>query len=178
MLLSMNPKALYRMIEELRQQCRFGLLSFESLRLRLNDLNTERVFVETHAFLGHATMVSRLLWPSRPESTQRGELLRSELKLPDASPLRMSGTRSQIDRFDEAYEDWLITLPEAGYVDMNLMPSGTMLGSKEDVFQRSLDPNILTLNLRGIPIDLRQIAEALRTLEHATQGWLRNHNPW
>jgi hypothetical protein len=90
----------------------------------------------------------------------------------------MAGSRPQVDRFDEAYEDWLESLPEAGYVDMNLMPSGTMLGSKEDVFQRSLDPDTLLLRLRGTPMDLRQINETLRTLEHASQGWLKNHNPW
>jgi len=176
--LAMDTKVLYRMVEEVRQQCRFGQITFESLRLRLNELNQDRVFVDVHAFLGHAVMVSRLLWPNRPESAERGESLRAELKVPADSPLRMAGSRAQVERFDEAYEDWLATLPEAGYVDMNLMPAGTMLGSKEDVFQRSLDPDTLILHLRGAPIDLRKVADAIRSLEHSAQTWLRTHNPW
>lgn len=174
----MDTKVLYRMIDEVRLQCRLGQTAFESLRLRLNELNPERVFVDAHAFLGHATMVSRLLWPTRPESAARGETLRKELKVPADSTLRMAGVRSQVDRFDEAYEDWLGTLPEAGYVDMNLMPSGTMLGSKEDVFQRNLDPDTLVLRLRGVPVDLRKLSDAIRVLEAGAQQWLRTHNPW
>ena len=174
----MDTKVLYRMVEEVRQQCRFGQMTFESLRLRLNELNQDKVFVEVHAFLGHAVMISRLLWPTRPESAARGETLRAELKVPGESPLRMTGSRAQVERFDEAYEDWLATLPEAGYVDMNLMPSGTMLGSKEDVFQRNLDPDTLILRLRDAPIELRKVADAIRSLESGAQAWLRSHHPW
>jgi hypothetical protein len=166
------------MVEEVRQQCRFGQTTFESLRLRLNDLNQDRVFVDVHAFLGHAVMISRLLWPNRPDSASRGDSLRSELKIRAESPLRMTGSRTQVERFDEAYEDWLATLPEAGYVDVNLMPAGTMLGSKEDVFQRNLDPDTLTLHLRGAPIELRKVADAIRALEGSAQAWLRSHHPW
>jgi len=72
----------------------------------------------------------------------------------------MAGSREQVERFDEAYEDWLMTLSEAGYVDMNLMPAGTTLGSRQDVFQRSLDPDMLTFHLRGVPMDLRRFSDA------------------
>jgi hypothetical protein len=174
----MDKKVVYRMVEEVRQQCRFAQATFQSLRMRINDPDHEKVFLEVHAFLGHAVMLSRLLWPARAESTARGELLRTELKVAADSPLRMGGSREQIERFDEAYEDWLLTLPEAGYVDMNLMPSGTMLGSREDVFQRSLDPDTLMFLFRGVPIDLRRLSDAVRVLDGSVQQWLRTNNPW
>jgi hypothetical protein len=174
----MDNRQLYRMIEEVRQQCRFAQAAFLSLKLRLTEPDHEKVFVEVHAFLGHATMLSRLLWPERAASAERGRTLRTELKIADTSPLRMGAGRAQVERFDEAYEDWLATLPEANYVDMNLMPTGTMLGSREDVFQRSLDPDTLVLQLRGVPIPLRQISDAIRALESAAQQWLRSHSPW
>jgi hypothetical protein len=174
----MDKKLLYRLIEEVRQQCRFAQATFQTLRLRLNEPDHEKVFVEVHAFLGHAVMVSRLLWPARTSSAARGEALRAELKVPIDSPLRMGGSRDQLERFDEAYEDWLMTLPEAGYVDMNLMPAGTMLGSREDMFQRSLDPDTLILHLRGVPMDLRRLSDALRVLDGGAQQWFRTHNPW
>ena len=93
----MDKKVLYRTIEELRQQCRLAQASFQSLRLRLNELDQERVFLYVHAFLGHAVMISRLLWPARPASAERGETLRKELDVPPDSALRMtwSGNKSR-----------------------------------------------------------------------------------
>jgi hypothetical protein len=174
----MDRKILYRMVEETRQQCRFAQATFQLLRMRLNEPDHEKVFLEVHAFLGHVVMVSRMLWPARSSSAARGESLRAELKVAADSPLRMVGSREQVERFDEAYEDWLMTLSEAGYVDMNLMPAGTMRGSRQDVFQRSLDPDMLTFHLRGVRMDLRRFSDALRDLEAAAQQWLRTHNPW
>jgi hypothetical protein len=174
----MDKKILYRTIEELRQQCRFGLTTFQSLRLRLNELDQERVFLETHAFLGHATMISRLLWPIRASSAARGESLRKALEVADDSPLRMGGGRSQVETFDEAFEDWLVTQPGADYVDMNLMPTGTMAGSKTDLFHRSLDPDTMQFLFRGVPIPLRKLSDAMRALEWAIQQWLRTHQSW
>lgn len=171
----MEKIILYRMIEELRQQCRFAQTAFQSLRLRLNELDHERVFLETHAFLGHVTLMSRLLWPVRVSSSERGEILRKELQVPEDSPLRMSGGRSQVETFDEAFEDWLAELPGADYVDMNLMPIGTMAGSKTDVFQRSLDPDTMQLELRGVRIPLRKVSDAIRALDWSIQQWLRTH---
>jgi hypothetical protein len=174
----MDKKVLYRTVEEIRQQCRFAQASFQSLRLRLNELDQERVFLYVHAFLGHAVMISRLLWPTRAASSERGETLRKELNVPADSALRMSGGREQVEALDEAYEDWLAGLPEADYVDQNLMPTGTMAGSRADVFQRSLDPDTMVFQLRGQPISLRKVSDAVRALESSTQQWLRTHQPW
>ena len=174
----MDKKILYRTIEEIRQQCRFAQAAFQSLRLRLNELDQERVFMYVHAYLGHAVMISRLLWPARAASVERGEILRKELNVPADSALRLSGGREQIEVFDEAYEDWLSSLSEADYVDQNLMPTGTMAGSRADVFQRSLDPDTMVFQLRGQPIPLRKVSDAIRSLEASTQQWLRTHQPW
>jgi hypothetical protein len=176
--MKMDNKTLYRMVEELRQQCRFALLGFQSIRSTLNTNDPERVFLQVHAFLGHAVSVSRLLWPNRAESGARGERLRQELKAPADSLLRLTGFREQVDRFDEAYEDWLLGLEDRSYMDMNLMPVGTVQGFKADSFQRSLDTETLRLFLRGTPCDLRKVNDEIRGLEAAAQQWLRTHNPW
>lgn len=174
----MDNRAFYRMVEEVRQQCRFGLLAFQNLRASLNEHDPERVFVHVHAFLGHAVMVSRLLWPDRAESLARGEQLRQELKVAADSVLRLAGFRNQVDRFDEAYEDWLLSLDNPSYMDMNLMPLGTVQGFKADSFQRSLETELLRLTFRGAVCELRKVNDALRSLETAAQQWLRTHSPW
>jgi hypothetical protein len=174
----MDNRIFYKTAEELRQQCRFAWIAFQNLRTALNEQDPERVFYHVHAFLAHATMISRLLWPVRAESSARGERLRTELKVTADSPLALAGFRAQVERFDEAYEDWLLALDEPNYMDMNLMPAGTTSGFKADKFQRSLDPDTFKLHLRAAVCDLRKISDEVRRLESAIQQWLRTHNPW
>lgn len=174
----MDNKTLYRFLEQVRQECRFAQAAFQSLRQRLNEPDPERVFLDVQAFLGHVVMVSRLLWPARSSSAERGESLRKALNVPADSPLRLAGARGQIESFDEAYEDWLASLEGTDYVEMNVMPTGTMAGSKADVFHRSLDPDTLMLRLRGIPFALGRLNEVVRSLDRTAQQWLATHRPW
>lgn len=174
----MENRVFYKTVEELRQQCRFGLLAFQNLRGALNEQDPERVFFQVHGFLTHATMISRLLWPARTESQARGDRLRHELNIAADSPLALRGIRGQIEHFDEAFEDWVTTLEEANYVDMNLMPLGTTSGFKADKFQRNLDPDTFNLHFRGAPCDLRKVSDQIRGLESAAQRWLRTNHPW
>jgi hypothetical protein len=174
----MDNRFFYRTVEELRQQCRFAQLAFQNLRTSLNEQDPERIFLHVTAFLHHATTISRFLWPARPESKPRGERLRQELNVAADSPLALQGFRPQVERFDEAFEDWLGSLENPNYMDMNLMPTGTMSGFKADTFQRSLDPDTFKLHLRGASCDLRKINDEVRRLEATLQHWLRTHNPW
>lgn len=174
----MDNPALFKMVQELRQQVRFSLMAFQNLRAVLNEQDVERAFFQVDAFLAHAAGVARLLWPARPESKPRGDRLRQELKVAETSPLELPGVREQVERFDEAFEDWLLSLENRSYVDMNLMPVGTVQGFPKDVFQRSFDPQTFRLQLRGVACDLRKVSDELHKLDGAAQQWLRTHNPW
>jgi hypothetical protein len=168
----------FKLLEEIKQQCRFAQFAFQNVRTQLNALDQERVFFFVHAFLGHAFHVSRLLWPARESSKPRGDFLRAELKIADNSPLLMREMREHIERPDDWLEDWMQNLANPSYVDMNIMPQGTISDFKQDAFQRSLDPDTFRLTYRGDPCDLRQLATELQKLEAAAQTWLRSHNPW
>ncbi len=172
-----NPTA-FKLLEELRQQCRFAQYAFQHLRTSLNAIEAEPVFFYAHAFLAHAVNVSRLLWPERAESKGRGDFLRSELKIAEDSALRLRDYRAQAGRFDERLEDWLHSLENRDYSDMNIMPQGAITGFKPEAFQRNLDPDVLQLYFRSERCDLRPVAEELRKLEATTQNWLRTHKPW
>jgi hypothetical protein len=174
----MDNQILYKFMEELRQQCRFAQLAFQQLKASLNTLNPEKAFLFAQAFLGHAGMVSRLLWPERPESKERGECLRKELNVGDDSVLVLREIRRQMENPDERYEDWLNGLTNRNYVDMNVMPVAAIGEFKEDAFQRNLDPDTFKMHLRGGVCDLKSTAEALRKLESSLQYWLRGHQPW
>src|SRR5512137_3008843 len=106
----MDNQIAFKLLEELRQQCRFAQYAFQHLRNSLNAIEAEPVFFYAHAFLAHAVNVSRLLWPERAESGGRGDYLRGELKIAEGSALRLRDYRAQAGRSDERLEDWLQSL--------------------------------------------------------------------
>lgn len=175
---SMDPQTTFKFLEELRLHCRFAQFAWQNARSNLQAFDAERTFFHVHAFLNHAATVSRLLWPDRDSSKLRGEFLRKELKVPDPSPLRLREVRPHVERPDELYEDWLATLENKAYVDMNLMPQAAIGSFKSDTFQRNLDPDTVRFELRGVPCELQKVSEALRQLDATAAGWLKSHNPW
>lgn len=170
--------ALYKFMEQLRRQCRFSQFAFQNVKSSLNGLDPEKVFFYARAFLFHAQAISRFLWPDRPESSARGERIRSELKITETSSLRMKGFRPQLEQEDERFEDWLGALENRNFVDMNLMPTAAISDFKPDSFQWSLDPDTFRFHLRGLPCELKPMAEEIRHLENAIQTWVQTHNPW
>jgi hypothetical protein len=173
-----DNQVMFKFVEELRLQCRFGKLANENLRSSVQGLDPERAFLYLHALLSHAAQASRLLWPDRTESKPRGERLRSELKVTGDSPLRLRDLRHKLETSDEHFEDWLSGMESPNYMDFNIMPQGTMLGYKQDTFQRNLDPDTYRLTFRGESCDLRPIVNEMHRLDSAAQTWLRTHNPW
>jgi hypothetical protein len=174
----MDNQVLYKLLEEIRLQCRFGQVAFQNIRANLTGLDQEKTFFSVHALLGHAVRISRFLWPERAESQERGEKIRCELKVLEQSPLRLRKLRPLLEREDEWLDDWLRTLENKNYVEMNLMPMGTMAGFRQDNFQRDLDPDTYQLTFRGEAVDLRQIFNEMRQVEGAIQTWFKTSKPW
>jgi hypothetical protein len=174
----MDNQLLYKLVEEVRQQAHFAQFAFQNVRDNLVASDSERVFFYVHALIAHVANISRLLWPARPESKERGDQLRAELKVDESSPLRLAGFRQQVDQFDERLEDWASALEHRNYMDMNIMPLGTISNYKQDTFQRNLAPERFQFWFRGDACDLRALAEELRKLDSAVEAWLRTHHFW
>jgi len=174
----MENLILYKFVEELQQQTRFARLAFRELRSIVTSVDSERIFLFAHAFLAHSANVSRLLWPTREGSAERGKALREATGVAEDSALRLPGARPQLEHEDECYEDWLERLDAPHYVDMNVMPTAAIGEFKGDAFQRSLDPDTFRLVLRGVTVETRVLADALRQLETSIDHWKRTHRPW
>ncbi len=174
----MSNQLLFKLLEELRLQCRWGKVAYENVRTSLQAMDPEKTFMYVQALLAHVCQASRLLWPARAASKERGERLRKELKLGDECPLNLRDARARLEASDEHFEDWLATMETPGYLDFNIMPVGSISGFKQDTFQRSLDPDTYKLTLRNEAWDLRRLADELHRVESAAQNWLRTHNPW
>jgi hypothetical protein len=174
----MDPQIAFKIVEELRFQSRLAQFAWQNLRTSLQGLDGEKTFFFVQALLDHALFTSRLLWPERPASQDRGDWLRQAVKVPEDSPLRLRGLREQLERPDEQFEDWLVSLGNKNYVDLNIMPQTALGETKPDTFQRSLDPDTYKLILRDVTCDLRQIAEACKQLDGAAAAWQRTSKPW
>lgn len=174
----MSPTRAFKLVEAVRQECRFALLAFARLRSALNETDQEWIFVSAHAMLQHAGEVARFLVPSRPVSAARGEFLRRDLGVEAGSALLVPALREMLERSDETYEDWVDGLESPHYLEMNVMPQGALAGSTPDVFHRRLDPDSLRLGFRTWSVDLKRTSLELRRLEGACQTWLRGHTPW
>ena len=55
----MNPTRAFKLVETVRQECRFALLAFARLRTALNEMDQEWVFVYAQAMLQHAGQILR-----------------------------------------------------------------------------------------------------------------------
>lgn len=174
----MDAQLLYKLVEEVRQQAHFAQFAFQNIRNSLVGLDSERAFFYVHGLIAHVCNISRLLWPARPESQARGDQLRAELKIEQKSALRLADFRRHVDQFDERLEDWASALEHRNYVDMNIMPQGTISNFKQDAFQRNLDPDTFQFWFRGDACNLRELADELRKLDSAVESWLKTHHPW
>jgi len=174
----MDNRVTFKWLAEIKLQCRFALLAWKQTRSNLAALEAETTFFYVHALLQHSVSLSRICWPIRAESKQRGDQLREILKLKDSSPLQLRDIRGHLDKDDEWLEDWIATQAEVDYVEMNLMPLGTIADYKSDSFQRSLDPETWALELRGITLNLKTIEKEIRHLELKSEQWMRINNPW
>lgn len=174
----MDNVIFYKLVGEVKQQCRFARMAYLEMRNSLPAMEAEKTFFHTHGFLSHAAAVSHLLWPRRKESAERGKGLRADLKVADGSCLRLTGLLEQLEREDEMLEDWAARQENKNYVDMSVMAMGTMAGFKEDNFHRYLDSENFKMRLRGVECDLRQVSDELQKVESAADLWQRTHNPW
>ncbi len=175
---SMNPTYAYKLVDTVRQECRFALAAFARLRSALNEADQDWIFVCAHAVLLHSGQIARFLLPARAASAERGEFLRRELAVPAASPLLAPALRELLDRSDETYEEWVQNLQSPHYVELSVMPQGALAGSSPDVFQRRIDPDSLRFGFRHWTVDLNRLAQELRRLDNACQAWLRGHTIW
>jgi hypothetical protein len=67
------------------------------------------------------------------------------------------------------------TVETAHFLNINVMPKGTMAGSREDVFVRSLDPETYQLELLDQTFDLRELYNSVRQLDKKAANWRKTH---
>ena len=167
----MDLERLKKVVEEVVQQCRFGRLAWQGLRSALNGMDNEKAFFYVHTLLTHAGTVARLLWSEQGSSRDTGNELRQLLKVADDSALAGANLKFLVAADEGHFARWLDSQDHYRYLPMNVMPQGTMSEFQQDVFLRSLDPELYQFSWYDRNIDVLSIAESLRRLESAAENW-------
>jgi hypothetical protein len=172
---AMTPEETMKWVEEIRLRCRFALHAWRQLRGSLPAMDKEQSFFYVHAFLDHVTEIACILWPDKDPGKERGQVLRTALAMKDQPLLEPALNRDICKCFDENLDRWMKSLDRRSCLGMNIMPKGTLAGSREDRFIRNLDPETYQLGLMDHDIDLGALHEALQALDQDVNRWLRNH---
>ena len=168
----------FKVLEELRLQCRFAGQAFSEMNgnLQLND--AEKVFFYAHAFVRHAVDAGKLIWPEEKDATERGKALREACDAPDEPTKEFLAFRELADSFDLKLLAWYGSEEHRNAQPMNLMPIGTLDGFPADDFHRSMDPDTLQFTFEGVSGNLRQMSDLLKKFDVGAEKWLRKNNPW
>jgi hypothetical protein len=139
-------------------------------------------FRGVQSFLNHAAAVSRLIWPSgvrtpegRRRAAERGEALRSTLRLDDSNPLASRKLRDHLEHLDERLDDWCATSPTHNMLDLFVGSSSQavlLLPVPRDRF-RHFDHELGLLTFRGETFDLWKLFLAIREVLARTLWRLR-----
>ena len=172
----MEQQRLAKIVEEVRQQCRFGKIAWQSLRAGLNGMDLEKTFFYVHALLDRAHQTVQFLWPAGTDDAKDGDTLRKALKIPEDSVLKTSGLTSFAESGPAQFRLWLDGLDHFHFIGMNIMPRGSTSEYRQDVFLRSLDPEVFQFSWHDRAIDLRKIAAGLRAIESAADLWLKRRS--
>ena len=171
----MEPERLIKTIEEIRQQCRFARIAWNSLQNKLNGMDSESVFFYVHALLERTHETAQLLFPPSETSAEKGGNLRQALKVTDKSVLGTTDLTPFLDKTSDRLDQWMNSLGHYRYIPMNIMPKGTMVDFRQDAFLRNLDPDTMEFSWLGQTIDLANLNKELQAIENAVEAWLRRN---
>jgi hypothetical protein len=162
----MDEQLINILVGEVERQAKFGVKASVELNWGLHSEDSEDLWYSLQNLLVAAGNVSKLLWPARPESAERGRTLREILEVPDDSPLQPRRFRNHFEHYDERLEGWAQSSAQRNYIDSCVGPLDRMFGTSfhpED-YHRNFDPGPYVLTFRGDTYELRPIIGALREL--------------
>ena len=174
----MDNPLVFKLLEEILLQCRQARHAFSAISAKVTANEPEAALFYVDGFLSRAANVSRLLWPDASNSAQRGQKLRAELGMEDDLDLKLGEYRRLAADYDERLVEWASSAEHRDFVGVNLMPSGTLQGFKEDQFHRSLDPDTLKFSFEGTRLNLHQLQKDLQRVERLAENWQKLNNPW
>jgi hypothetical protein len=153
-------------VGEIVNQAKFAERAAERLKATADDIDPVEVWGAIQSILIAAGNVSKILWPPRKTSAERGEMLRELLDVDDRNPLSDRHFRNHFEHYDERIEDWFAESGSAVCIDSRIDPFDSPWGRNPANFHRGYNPLTKTLTFRGESTDLAAILSALQEIRH------------
>jgi len=154
---------------ELARQCTSARIALYDLRIASRRGESDRVWYAAQGLLVAVGNISKILWPSNPESRGRRISLRSKLHLDETSPLNSRELRNHFEHFDERIEQWASTTVTGRFMEM-IGPRRLLANYDPGDLVRHLDPDDLIFTVRGRTYDLKPVLAAVRDLHKKVRG--------
>ena len=139
-------------------------------------MDLEKTFFYVHALLERAHQTAQFLWPTVPDDAEDADALRKALKISEDSALKPAELAAFAESGAAQFRLWLDGLDHFHFIGMNVMPRGSTSAYRQDVFLRSLDPEVFRFSWQDRAVDLRKIAAGLRAIESAADLWLKRRS--
>jgi hypothetical protein len=184
-----SPEHLHVLVEEVWLNATVSIGEYVAMLhlLKLEETRQHRaVWVRAQAFLTHAAMTSKFLFPPSRKgfAKRRGALLRDHLAVGDESPLKARTARDAAEHFDERLDAWIASeahgLLEAVLQDRNAL---AYLGDGWSIRRvLLLDEMVLVTPGRDgkgrDEVELRPIADALTQIIDACEARFATSDPY
>lgn len=151
----MNPLHESVFLSEIVLQSKIVFKAHDRLLLASENRDQVELWSSIQSILVASGNISKILWPSRNKSKDRGLYLRKMLKIEKDHILSNRKFRDHFEHYDERIEKWFLDKPGASYVDLSMNPSMRLSLPQND--HRGYNSVDNTLVFRGEILDLNKI---------------------
>jgi hypothetical protein len=153
-------------IHSILYSARRCLASFDDFEIAVSKgACADEIFGHVQEALSHAASVSRFFWPTKAENqlaVARGQKLRDEFQLVDASPLKWRRLRNAFEHFDEALDRFLLRDPSGVFFPGAIVGNHELADEAVGNIFKLLDPSCNVCVILGEKFEYRPIIEAVR----------------
>lgn len=151
-------------VVEIVMQTKIAAQAAERLPGSLDQIDQIETWSSIQTILIAAGNVSKILWPPRPKSKERGARLRELLRVSDNNPLSERSFRNHFEHYDERIEDWFEAAGSATYADPRIDPFRSPISEGLSCCHRAYNPATMELTFRGEAMNLAVVLEALNEI--------------
>jgi len=151
-------------VGEVAMQAKIALRAAERLLPMIDVSDQVEAWCSIQSILIAAGNVSKILWPSRDSSKERGEVLRNLLNADDFELLSSRKFRNHFEHYDERIEDWFSKNNSSVYMDSRIDPFGSVWGDNFSGCHRAYNPLTKILFFRGDSVNVRALVDELEII--------------
>lgn len=143
---------------EILLQSKIALRAAERLKATQENFDQVEVWCSIQSILVSAGNISKILWPQEKKYKNRGERLRSILKIEEDNILSDRKFRNHFEHYDSRIEEYFRGETQCVYIDLAMNPS---LSGRQLRSHRGYNSFNNTLEFRGQVLDLDKVLISL-----------------